>query len=348
MLKLLLVFSFFTQAVLAVVTFKNPLKNPDGSDPFIVYDSGYYYLTTTTWNNVQITRATTLAGLKTAKPTVVYSTSTSSRCCNVWAPEIHKVNGIWYIYYTAGLSGSDLGGQRAHVLQGVAANPNGPYSYKGQLAPSNNPNAWVIDGTVLTINGANYFVFSAFSPRNLQSLYIAPMTNAYTIGAMSLLSEPTQSWETVDTPVNEGPAALYSGSRVWLAYSASFCKLDVGIFDWSPGMERWQPTYPVLLGQVRPVFSSANGLYGTAHNGFFKSPDGKETWVVYHASATNPAKCDGSRITMAQNFFSHSSIADLYPPFFWEIFSSFGTTGAPSFGSPRNLNDNVPVPSGES
>jgi len=83
---------------------------------------------------------------------------------------------------------------------GVAANPNGPYTYKGQLSPSNSPNAWVIDGTVLKAGGKNYFVFSSFSPNNLQSLYIAPMNNAYTLGAMTLLSEPLLSWERVDTP----------------------------------------------------------------------------------------------------------------------------------------------------
>lgn len=30
------------------VGFTNPLKDPNGSDPFMVYDDGYYYLTTTT------------------------------------------------------------------------------------------------------------------------------------------------------------------------------------------------------------------------------------------------------------------------------------------------------------
>ncbi|KIO29051.1 glycoside hydrolase family 43 protein, partial [Tulasnella calospora MUT 4182] len=63
--------------------FTNPIKNPNGSDPFMVYDGGYYYLLTTTWTNVQITRATTVTGLKTATPKVVWTDSTSTRCCNV-------------------------------------------------------------------------------------------------------------------------------------------------------------------------------------------------------------------------------------------------------------------------
>ena len=78
---------------------------------------GYYYLLTTTWTNVSVSRAQTLNGLKTAAKKVVYSTTTASRCCNVWAPEAHYLNGIWYIYYTAGNS-ADLNGQRLHVLKG--------------------------------------------------------------------------------------------------------------------------------------------------------------------------------------------------------------------------------------
>jgi len=98
-------------------TYTNPLRNPEGGDPFIVYTGGYYYLLTTTWTNVAISRATTLNGLKTATKKVVYTTTTASRCCNVWSPEAHYLNGAWYIYYTAGTS-ADLNGQRVHVLVG--------------------------------------------------------------------------------------------------------------------------------------------------------------------------------------------------------------------------------------
>ena len=102
----------------SAATFTNPLKNPNGSDPFIVYSGGYYYLLTTTWTNVQITRATTLGGLKTGETKVVWSDTTASRCCNVWAPEVHWIDNKWYIYYTAGQS-ADLTLQQSHVLKGA-------------------------------------------------------------------------------------------------------------------------------------------------------------------------------------------------------------------------------------
>lgn len=50
----------------ATSAFTNPIRNPGGSDPFMVYTGGYYYLMTTTWTDVQMARATTIKGLKTA------------------------------------------------------------------------------------------------------------------------------------------------------------------------------------------------------------------------------------------------------------------------------------------
>jgi GH43 family beta-xylosidase len=49
-----------------------------------------------------------------------------------------------------------------------------------------------------------------------------------------------------------------------------------------------------------PVFSSANGNYGTGHNAFFASPDGTEMWNVYHATAVRTGACDGNRYTAAK------------------------------------------------
>ncbi|KAG8732104.1 hypothetical protein FRC10_001225 [Ceratobasidium sp. 414] len=69
--------SLCTLGVLGAATFTNPIKDPNGSDPYMVYSNA------TTWSNIQITRATTMAGLKTATPKVVWADTTASRCCNI-------------------------------------------------------------------------------------------------------------------------------------------------------------------------------------------------------------------------------------------------------------------------
>ncbi|KAG9017218.1 hypothetical protein FRB90_001328 [Tulasnella sp. 427] len=316
----------FAQVAVSVTTFTNPIKNPNGSDPFMVYDGGYYYLLTTTWTNVQITRATTVTGLKTATPKVVWTDSTSTRCCNVWAPEIHKIDGKWWLYYTANRANQPILIFNVPTsFKACGSTPWDSYSYKGQLKSTNAPDAWAIDGTVLTISGTNYFVFSSPNPSGLQSLYIAPMTNAYTLGASSLLSTPTNSWETVGAPVNEGPQALYKNGAIYLTYSASYCwtaSYSLGLLKYNGGTVTSSSSWT----KSGPVFTSANGNYGPGHNGFFTSPDGGTTYLVYHATSNSAGACDGSRYTLIQPLYFHTD----------------GVT--PIWGVPRALSDNIPAP----
>lgn len=98
-------------------SYSNPLRAPEGSDPFMVWTGGYYYLMTTSWRNVQITRATTVEGLKTGERKVIYESNQVNRTCSVWAPEVHYLNQKWYVYYTAGRC-QDLEAQSIHVLEG--------------------------------------------------------------------------------------------------------------------------------------------------------------------------------------------------------------------------------------
>lgn len=107
----------FTGLFGSASAFTNPIRNPGGSDPQVSYFDGYYYLISTEWENLQLARAETIEGLKTAEAKVIYSDTDSSRCCSVWAPELHYFDGTWYLYYTAGAA-DNLDNQRPHVLRG--------------------------------------------------------------------------------------------------------------------------------------------------------------------------------------------------------------------------------------
>jgi GH43 family beta-xylosidase len=244
---------------LFVYGFQNPIKSSDGSDPFMVYHEGFYYLTTTTWNNIQLTRATTIAGLKTAQPKVIWRDSTASRCCNVWAPEIHwqAQEGSWYIYYSAGTSGT-LDNQRSHVLKGssnIIWDSN--WSYAGRLVIPNR-DVWAIDGSILLLGSSRYFIFSSWDG-DTQCLYIAPMTSATTLGNAVKISTPTASWEKIGAKVNEGPAAIYHGGSTWIVFSASSCAgtgYALGSLKWTGGNPLSASSWVKSNGAI---FKSANG-----------------------------------------------------------------------------------------
>ncbi|KAI1413519.1 glycoside hydrolase family 43 protein [Hypoxylon sp. FL1857] len=281
--------------------FTNPIRRPGGSDPQIVYSGGYYYLMSTTWTNVQIARATTIEGLKTAERKVVYSSNVASRCCNVWAPETHYLDGTWYIYFTAG-NKDNLDGQNLHVLKGENLHP--------MIAPIRSQrltNEWSIDGTVVRFNQfGNYLAYSCFHGVQYQSLCIQKLgnDNASLQGSIGVISQPTETWERSGTPVNEGPAALYiqDTGKTYIAYSANYCWTPdycIATLEWDGKTDPASAT--AWTKSAGCVFSGGvNGHYGTGHNSFFLSPDGSQTWNVYHATSNSKGACDDSRYTMVQ------------------------------------------------
>ena len=120
---------------------------------------------------------------------------------------------------------------------------------------------------MLRFDSGNYVVYSC-QRDGLQSLCIAPLNSPTSIGAASTLSQPTLSWETQgEISVNEGPAAMYHGGKTFLAFSASYCwspSYQLGLLTWDGSGD---PTDSSSWNKTGPVFSSANGNYGTGHNG---------------------------------------------------------------------------------
>jgi GH43 family beta-xylosidase len=80
-----------------------------------------------------------------------------------------------------------------------------------------------------------------------------------------------------------------------------------------------------------PVFSRYTGaegaVYGPGHNGFFKSPDGREDWMIYHGKEASEYTYRG-RSARAQRF-------------------RWRTDGTPDFGRPIPRDIPLRVPSGE-
>ncbi|MRS03677.1 hypothetical protein EG832_10740, partial [bacterium] len=277
-------------------TIHNPI-NFSGPDPWMTYYDGNYYLAATTWGNSSVgltmRKAATIEELKNAQPVQIFKDLTPSRCCNYWAPEFYLLNGPdgprWYGYYSGGPENC-CDGQRMHVIESVGTDPMGPYVYKAELKDS--IGNWAIDTSILQLEGSLYLMFSAFNGSDIsaitndQNLYIAPMSNPWTIsGDRVLISSPTLDWERQDGRVNEGPVAIQHDGNTFIIYSASGC--------WGPNYKLGMLTYtgsnPLEAGSWiksdDPVFRGTDKVFSPGHNNFFKSPDGKEDWIIYHANS---------------------------------------------------------------
>jgi GH43 family beta-xylosidase len=314
-------------------TFANPLS-AHGPDPWLQYYNGFYYLATTTWNRtITMRRSRTLGGLASAAETVIFNLTRPNGAGTMWAPEFHLLNGPsgqrWYLYYVAGQEPFNLGTQRIHVLESAGLDPMGPYTFKADMLDPQQNNTWELDPSILQLNGQLYLLGTFYN--GSQPNFIRPLSNPWTAsGTRRILSSPTNSWETVGGAVNEGAEVLQRNGRTFIVFSASHCSTPdykLGILTYNGGDPLQQSSW---VKSSQPVFqrSNANGVYGPGHNGFFKSPDGTEDWIVYHANNSAGGGCDMNRTTRAQKF-------------------TWNADGTPNFGTPVSLSTRLPVPSGE-
>ncbi|HEX8507337.1 MAG TPA: family 43 glycosylhydrolase, partial [Hymenobacter sp.] len=191
-----------TPPVTTATTFQNPLL-PSGPDPYVTQKDGYYYYLHTTGNNLTIWKTEEMSDLPSAANRPVWVPPAQGNASgNLWAPELYFLDGKWYLYYTAGPSGTDLGQQRTWVLENASADPTtGTWTDKGRLF-SPGADFWQIDGTVLEQNGNRYFIVSGHNGTDgIQRLYISRMSNPWTLtGPRVELSHPEFAWENAGPP----------------------------------------------------------------------------------------------------------------------------------------------------
>nr|WP_294790312.1 glycoside hydrolase family 43 protein [uncultured Mucilaginibacter sp.] len=331
LLTLLLLHITFTTTF--AQTFNNPLL-PSGADPWNIYKDGYYYYTQTTGRNLTIWKTKDLTELKSAEKTVVWTPpSGTTYGKEIWAPELHYLQSKWYMYFAADDGVNDH--HRMYVIENPSADPTkGEWTFKGQVSDA--ANKWAIDATVFEQKGKMYMLWSGWEgdKNGMQSIYIAQMSNPWTISSKRVgLSSPTYSWENnsgIGVLVNEGPQILKRGDKIFLIYSASGCWTDF----YALGMLTASANADLLDSQSwkkspQPLFSQnpANKIYAPGHNSFFKSPDGKEDWILYHANANPGDGCGGKRAPRAQKF-------------------TWNKDGTPNFGVPLKDGEAMKKPSG--
>ncbi|NRR30355.1 family 43 glycosylhydrolase [Oxalobacteraceae bacterium] len=293
----------------ASTTFINPVgpATQSSADPYVMrHSDGYYYFVSTSpnWDKLELRKSASLSGVGAGSVVTVFTKSAAACSGNnctsneVWAPEINYINGAWYIYFSA--AGSD-GQHRVFAIKNSNADPmTGSFGAPVKVADSED--AWAIDQTVATINGQLYMAWSDISGGQPQRIKIAKMSSPTAIiGKGSIISTPTYDWEKIGAGVNEGPQFIVHNSKVHLSISASGCWTD----DYKLGLLSANLTADLTNAanwskRSTPILEKGNGAFGPGHNGFVKSPDGTEDWVVYHANPATGQGCGNSRTTRIQ------------------------------------------------
>jgi GH43 family beta-xylosidase len=257
------------------------------ADPWIYHHTdGYYYFMATVpaYDKLILRRSETLEGLAKAPEVVIWEKHESGIMgSHIWAPELHNIDGKWYIYFAAG-GAEDIWAIRMYVLENESANPlEGTWVERGQI--KTDWESFSLDATTFAHKGVRYLVWAQHDPKigGNTNLYIASMSNPWTISSNQvMITRPEYDWEKIGFLVNEGAAVLKRNGRIFISYSASATDANYAMGLLTAAQDSDLLDANSWSKSPAPVFTSANGIYGPGHNSFTTSPDGTVDFLVYH------------------------------------------------------------------
>ncbi len=272
----------------------------DRADPYVTKGSdGWYYFTASYpmygkddsegYDRIILRRAKCIDALAYAEEKVIWhekESDTSHRF--IWAPEIHEIDGRWYVLFAASGSADNVWDINCHCIACKGTDPYGDeWEDKGKFtAPDEfSFTHFSLDMTHFELGGRHYVAWAQNGGNS--NVYIAtvdPSEPWKTVSPAVLLTKPEYDWERVKIPVNEGPAFMRHGGRVFMAFSASatgpeYC---VGLMYADENADLTDISVWTKLD--RPILTSDDLVdeYGPGHNSFVKDENGD--WVfVYHS-----------------------------------------------------------------
>lgn len=303
-------------------TFANPLVSR-GADPWVVNDGEKYHYCYSRGGSLHVKTVEDIADLGTAEGVKVWTPPANTNYSKeLWAPELHSINGKWYIYVAA--DDGDNVNHRMYVMGSKGETVDSGFELLGQITDASDK--WAIDGTVFEHREKMYFIWSGWEGdvNEAQHLYIAEMSSPVEItSARTRISTPEYEWEKRGSgnglpTINEGPQILQKDGEVFLTYSASGSWSN----DYCLGLLQLTGDDPLEASAWQkfpePVFAGTDQVISPGHASFISI--GPQDWIVYHANRYRDDGWDKRYVKMQ--------------PFAWR-------DGQPVFGEP--VADGVPL-----
>lgn len=312
----------------------NPLVRNRADAQVFRHTDGWYYLTGSVpeYDRLVLRRSRTIAGLATAHERVLWRHEARGPMSGfIWAPELHRIDGRWIMYFAAGPSGGgeDVFRIRTYAVVCDGADPmTDDWRVLGKFqSPFDGFN---LDSTSFVHRGVRYFCWAEREPgiETNSNLYLAPMKTPLTLAAKpARLTVPTLEWEIRGFKVAEAPALLARNGRLFLTYSASAtdARYCLGMLTCPDDADIMNPANWTKSPEPVFVSSDVTKVYGPGHNSFTVDEQGRDL-LVYHGrdyeAITGDPLFDPNRHTRAQRIY-------------------YRADGTPDFGIPVG---NGPVP----
>ena len=275
------------------------------ADPYIVDgENGYYYFTASYpaygsvdkgYDRIILRRSNTVGGLASAEEKTIWKAHSSGILSkHIWAPEMHKIGGSWYMFFAAGAS-DNIWAIRPYVLKCDGEPFTGNWTECGQMQASSGDSesfkGFSLDMTYFENNGRHYVIWAEI--KGDSSLFMAeidPSQPWKLISKPIMLTKPEYNWEKVNNRVNEGAAVLKTDKKIYVFFSASgtgseYCvgRLQADINSNLMDISSWTKLR-------EPVLQTADlkDQSGPGHNCFVRNEKG-DLLIVYHARPANHA-----------------------------------------------------------
>lgn len=279
--------------------YQNPFIT-ERADPYVTKGSdGYYYFTASYpaylnvdsgYDRIILRRSRTVDGLRTTEEKIIWKAhSEGIMSKHIWAPEIHEINGRWYIFFAAGNS-DDVWHIRPYMLRLEGNDPiNDSWTELGKVKAKEGDevsfNSFSLDMTYFEHKGKHYLIWAEIiGDSSLFMAEIDPEKPNVLISEPILLTKPEYDWEKVNHKVNEGASVLKTDDKIYVFFSASgtgaeYCMGMLYADSCSNLMDKdsWtKVTEPVL--ETKDLIGEA----GPGHNSFVTDENGK-LLLIYHA-----------------------------------------------------------------
>ena len=279
--------------------YKNPFIE-QRADPYITKGpDGFYYFTASYpafgdvhhgYDRIILRRSTSVSGLAEAEEKTIWTAHEEGIMSkHIWAPEIHYINGKWYVFFAAANS-DDIWHIRPYILCCKGNDPvNDEWEEKGRVLPAEDDdvsfNSFSLDMTYFENNGKHYLIWAEnLGDSSLFMAEINPQEPWKLTSKPILLTKPEYAWEKVVFRVNEGASVLKTEKTVYIFFSASgtgseYCmgRLSADTDADLMNPESWTKLdHPVL--QTEDLI----GESGPGHNSFVTDENG-DLLLVYHA-----------------------------------------------------------------
>jgi len=286
-------------------TYQNPVYPDTMADPFVLRHEGVYYAYGTApgaadGRQIPVLRSADLVNWDALGHALIPGPGMAAeQGSHFWAPEVASHGGRFYMYYSAGNApeGTD---QKLRVA--VAEHPAGPFVDAGKILVPDQP--FSIDAHPFRDADGQWWLFycvdfleKSHDHRIGTGIVVDRLVDMATLaGEPKVVVRPHHDWHVFrkDRPMYgkvydwhtvEGAAVLYRDGHYYCFYSGG---------AWEK--ENYGVSYVVARHPEGPYRRPEGGheallmrtpqsgeLVGPGHNSFTVSPDGSETWIVYHA-----------------------------------------------------------------